>query len=165
MDGCIGIALQIRPGPSLALQSYVLIPLFVASTTEMPVQATPSSPPGMSTTSDTGRSTRSRTGCRECRKASQKCDEVRPICSRCQRLKRSCHYTRPLTWKPKHARVSVSVRPCRQDGAAEDPGSNSQTVSSENIGTLHAGATTANLGEKLSFATGRPAHKPRKNTL
>lgn len=62
-------------------------------------------------------STRSRTGCRQCRKVSRKCDEGRPLCSRCHRLGMECDYSRLLSWKPKHAkdqaRIPLSLRQAR----------------------------------------------------
>lgn len=44
-------------------------------------------------------SQRSRAGCAQCRRASRKCDEGKPICRRCARLSFSCDYRPRLVWK------------------------------------------------------------------
>lgn len=44
------------------------------------------------------RPTRSRAGCRRCRRVSRKCDEHKPTCGRCQRLRFECNYQTRLVW-------------------------------------------------------------------
>lgn len=41
---------------------------------------------------------RSRTGCRCCKKSKVKCDEARPVCGNCLRSGKSCDYSLKLTW-------------------------------------------------------------------
>ncbi|OAL45806.1 hypothetical protein IQ07DRAFT_603739 [Pyrenochaeta sp. DS3sAY3a] len=42
--------------------------------------------------------TRSRAGCRSCKKSRVKCDERRPVCSRCDRLCLKCAFSQQLRW-------------------------------------------------------------------
>lgn len=41
---------------------------------------------------------RSRTGCKSCKKSKIKCDEARPTCGNCQRCGKKCDYSLKLTW-------------------------------------------------------------------
>lgn len=53
----------------------------------------------MKTTHSTGsKPTRSRGGCRECRRLHRKCDETRPACHNCTTSAKSCSYNKPLSW-------------------------------------------------------------------
>lgn len=42
--------------------------------------------------------TRSRLGCRECKRLKMKCDELKPSCTRCSRKGKFCDYSMTLTW-------------------------------------------------------------------
>ncbi|SPJ71743.1 uncharacterized protein FTOL_01471 [Fusarium torulosum] len=42
--------------------------------------------------------TRSRFGCRECRRLHRKCDEQRPHCDNCLSVGKTCSYNKPLSW-------------------------------------------------------------------
>lgn len=100
--------------------------------------------------------TRSRTGCQQCRRASRKCDEARPICSRCQRLQKECDYSRHLIWRSKPVTVSTSSI---EQNAGTPVAVRPIAANSDHARLAVADHITPIADEKLSLAACRSTHK------
>ncbi|KAJ5168941.1 uncharacterized protein N7482_004535 [Penicillium canariense] len=68
------------------------------------------------------RNSRSRTGCLECRKKHNKCDEKRPVCSFCSRRDFDCQYPSGLKWVRQQQPLLSRHRARRRNNASHRDG-------------------------------------------